>query len=81
MAEMVVVVLQVPWQARICGVASREAAFTVPWLIVSVSAGSFLTVVVSVYAAGASQPTSAHSHAGVDTTTLKLISRAAVVAV
>jgi hypothetical protein len=48
MAEIVVVVAQVPRQALICGVAWREAAFAVPWEMLSVSAGFNLTVVVRV---------------------------------
>ena len=48
MAEIVVVVAQVPRQALICGVAWREAAFVVPWLMLSVSGGFNLTVVVRV---------------------------------
>ena len=57
MAEIDVVVAQVPMQDRIEGVANKESALTVPWEIVSVSAGSFLTVVVIVCLVGASQPT------------------------
>jgi hypothetical protein len=41
-------VAQVPRQALICGVAWREAAFVVPWLMFSVSGGFNLTVVVRV---------------------------------
>jgi len=46
-----------------------------------VSIGLFFTVVTSSYTVGKSQPTRLHSQAGVTTTTLKLISRIAVVAV
>ena len=45
--------------------------------MVSVSGGFFLTVVVRDWAAGASQAILLHSQAGVTTTTLKLIARAA----
>lgn len=43
-----VVVLHVPRQDLICGVARRDAALTLPKAIENVSAGIFFTVVVKV---------------------------------
>jgi hypothetical protein len=76
-ALIVVVDPQIPLQILIYGLARSEAAFTVPCEMVRVSAGFFLTVVVRVYAEGASQPTRVQSQGGELTTTLNAISRVA----